>query len=86
MHARPSPPTLRFATLAPPPSRAVIGTAGAGFSLNVQIPSPPYTEVVLFDHGYARVMLHNATALEWTFIEDVAGAVVDRMWIIQENQ
>jgi hypothetical protein len=64
----------------------VIGTAGAGFSLNIQIPSPPFTEVVLFDHGYARVMLHNSSHLEWTFIEDVAGAVVDRMWIIQENQ
>ena len=65
------------------PVQVVIGTAGAGFSTNVQTPPPPWTELVLFQHGYARILLHNATALEWVFIEDVAGAVADRFWILK---
>ena len=68
------------------PVQMVIGTAGAGFSTNVQVPPPPFTELVLFNHGYARVVLHNSSALEWAFVEDVAGTVLDRMWIIQEAQ
>jgi hypothetical protein len=61
----------------------VIGTAGAGYSENVQTPQPAYTEEVQFTHGYARVIVHNATALEWVFINDADGSVADRMWILK---
>ena len=50
---------------------------------DIETPPPAWTELVLFAHGYARIVLHNASALEWIFIEDVAGKVEDRFWILK---
>jgi hypothetical protein len=60
-----------------------IGTGGAGFSTNIQTPPPPYAEVVSFAHGFARITAHNATALEWQFIDDATGDVADHAWILK---
>jgi len=89
---RPQPARIRLTSAASPsplptcaclPATQVIGTAGAGFSTNIQIPPPAFNELVLLNHGYARVMLHNASALEWQFVDDVAGEVLDHMWILK---
>jgi hypothetical protein len=70
--------------VAPPmPVQTVIGMAGAGFSTNVQDPPPAFNELVLFNHGYARITLHNASVLEFRLYEDVAGTVADKWWIVR---
>lgn len=60
-----------------------IGTGGAGFSTNVQAPPPPYAELVSFAHGFARITAHNASAIEWEFIDDATGDVADHAWILK---
>lgn len=49
----------------------------------VMSPPPAYNEFVSFTHGYARIVLHNDTALQWQFINDVDGSVLEQMWILK---
>jgi hypothetical protein len=61
----------------------VVGTAGAGYSTNIMTPPPPYTEFTSFTHGFARITLHNASALQWQFVNDADGSILDTMWILK---
>ena len=68
-----------LATFPPPPLRCL----GAGYSTNIQTPPPPFNELVMFRHGYGRVIVHNVSALEFNFIDDSNGTVADTMWIMK---
>ncbi len=65
------------------PVQMVIGTGGAGFSTNVQTPQPDWAELVQFWHGYARITVHNKSALQWQFVNDADGNVADEAWIVK---
>lgn len=65
------------------PVQMVIGTGGAGFSTNIQNPQPDWAELVEFWWGHARITLHNASALQWEFINDADGSVADSAWIVK---
>lgn len=62
----------------------VVGTAGAGFTRNSV--DAPFSEVVLYEHGYLRVTAANRTHLNIEFQETQDGkGVLDRFVIVQED-
>lgn len=66
----------------------VAGTAGAAFTVtrNTGANIPAWSELVFYRYGYARIILHNATHLDWEWVaNDGGGAVLDRMSIMQTN-
>lgn len=65
------------------PVQMVIGTAGAGYSTNVQTPPPPFNEFVSFTHGFAAILLHNDSHLQWSFVNDADGSTLETMWIVR---
>lgn len=60
-----------------------IGTGGAGYSTNIITPQPEWACVVQFWHGYGRLTIHNASALQWAFVNDADGSVADEAWIMK---
>lgn len=65
------------------PVHFLVGTAGAPISCCRFPQLPPYTEVVSGTWGYGRLAIHNASHLEWQFVEDTDGAVIDSAWIVR---
>ena len=60
-----------------------IGTGGAGYSTNIITPQPAWACVVQLWHGFARVTVHNSSALHWQFVDDATGEVADEAWIVK---
>ena len=60
-----------------------IGTGGAGYSTNIIDPQPDWACVVEFWHGFARITVHNASALHWQFVNNLDGEVADEAWIVK---
>lgn len=68
------------------PVYVVVGTGGAAFTKNAF--GAPFAERVFYSWGYAKLILHNATYLEWSFVDNgrraTAGAVLDTFSIVKE--
>jgi hypothetical protein len=65
----------------------VIGTGGAKLTYNaVMDPSerPAWNELVMHEWGYALVATHNASYLQWTWINCMNDTVMDRVVITQD--
>jgi hypothetical protein len=65
------------------PVTLVVGTAGPNPSMNIQLPSPEYTEVVRFAHGVAQVKVFNETAMYVAFYEDRITQKRDEFWLLK---
>lgn len=65
---------------------AVIGTGGAGFTVNAHDAAsrPSWSERVFYSWGYARLTAVSPTVLDWEFLDSTSRAVTDRMRIIQD--
>jgi hypothetical protein len=61
----------------------VIGTAGAGFTVNYVEPYPDWNEMVFYRWGYARVQAVDANTLEWEWIDGFDNEAYDKMRITQ---
>lgn len=60
----------------------VVGTGGASFSPNVAVPTPSWSEMNFFQWGYAKVTAHNASYLDWQWVNNSNNAVLDHMVIM----
>jgi hypothetical protein len=61
----------------------VVGTGGAQFTENYVSPYPDWNEKVFYKYGYARVVTHNASYLEWEWVSSIDHLVYDIMVITQ---
>lgn len=61
----------------------VIGTGGAAFTINSVSPPPVWNELVFYEWGYARVTAYNESYLDWEWVLNTSGEVLDHMVIIQ---
>ena len=59
------------------PIPLVIGTAGPGFSMNIQIPAPEFLEQVIFRHGVSKMTVYNSSYLEFNFYASDNGTNMD---------
>jgi len=65
---------------------AVVGCAGAGFSNNTDLSHPPaWSECVMNQYGYARLVAPNASQLRVEFVSNVDGRVLDRILLLQTD-
>jgi len=64
----------------------VIGTAGAGFTMNAVTPPPVWNEDVFYQYGYAVVEAVNASFLTWTWINSGTDDVYVRMIVTQDGK
>lgn len=69
----------------------VVGTGGAHFTQNAI--GANFTERVFYSWGYAKVVLHNSTHLDWHFVDNggngpdtAAGDVLDYVTIIRKHE
>lgn len=69
----------------------VVGTGGAHFTQNAINAS--FSEKVFYNWGYAKVVLHNETHLDWHFVDNgangpdtAAGDILDSITIIRKHQ
>jgi hypothetical protein len=66
----------------------VIGAAGGSFTKNAMTgdAAPVWSELVIYEYGYARVTAVNASYLDWKFIQNTGtGKVLDHMVIKQSD-
>jgi hypothetical protein len=61
----------------------VIGTAGQGFQIRPQSPTPQWNELTVQDYGYAIVTAVNSTCLIWETIRNSDDQVIDKMILMQ---
>ena len=61
----------------------VVGTGGAGFTMNAVTPAPVWSEMCFYQWGYAVVSAVNASYLTWEWINSANDEVQDRMAIYQ---
>ena len=69
------------------PVHMVVGTGGAKLSYNaITDPAlrPAWNEMILHEWGYAVVVAHNASVLEWTWVDCMDDKVKDRVLITQD--
>jgi hypothetical protein len=64
----------------PAPVHMIIGTGGAGFTVNAMHPPPSYAELVMYEYGYARISA-NGSQFVWEFVSNNNGTVLDTMSI-----
>lgn len=64
----------------------VIGTGGAAFTKNAFSgdDAPLWSELVLYEYGYARATAVNASYLQWEFMQNT-GVLLDKMVITQSD-
>jgi hypothetical protein len=67
----------------PAPVQILVGTGGAGYSTNVESAQPAWNEEYFFEWGYGRITVYNASALQWQFVADSNGTVLDSAWILK---
>ena len=65
------------------PVHIAVGTMGAGLNSN-PLYSNRWTETFIEERGYARVTVHNSTALHWQFIANADGKALDDVWIYKK--
>ena len=68
---------------------AVVGAAGAGFSEDdchsrKAKECVPWSEQVIFEHGYARFNVLNSTVMEWEYVGSTNGSVLDKVRLVQD--
>jgi len=63
----------------------VVGTGGAAFTVNYVTPYPAWSEMVMYEYGYALVSSVNESYLEWSWFSSGSGALLDRMVITQST-
>jgi len=61
----------------------IVGTGGAGFTINAVEPRPDWNENYFYQWGYSTVVAHNATHLSWEWTDSSDNIVYDRMVITQ---
>lgn len=66
------------------PVHMVIGTAGAGFTVNAEKPGPDWNELTFYEWGYARVEVKSAHELDWTWMNAREGVIKDHMVITKD--
>lgn len=74
------------------PVHNLVGTGGASFTKNAY--GAAFAERVFYSWGYAKVLIHNATHLDWTFFDNGAnedresspGRVLDHFSIIKDYE
>ena len=63
----------------------VVGTGGATFTKNAMNPPPVWSEMYMYEYGYARMVAVNASYLNWEWVEAKSGRILDRMVITQSD-
>lgn len=63
------------------PVHMVVGTAGAGFTVNANVPGPDWNELTFYEWGYARVVAESSELLTWEWVNAKEGQVRDKMAI-----
>jgi len=69
---------------------ALAGTAGAGYTTNDCVSQdtpadcPAWSERVVYEHGYLRLVALNATALRYDYVASGNGTVIDSMLLLQD--
>lgn len=63
----------------------VVGTGGAAFTVNYVTPYPAWSEMVMYEYGYAIVSSVNESYLDWSWFSSTSGALLDHMVITQST-
>ncbi len=62
----------------------LVGSAGAGFTINEVIPPPEYVEWQEYYFGYVRVSSTNATQIRVQFVHNTDGKILDDFVIAKD--
>ena len=54
----------------------VVGTGGAGFTVNAVDPKPVWNELYFYEYGYARVTALSAERMDWEWINSSTSEVI----------
>jgi len=64
-----------------------VGTAGAKLDTGYVMKNNHWTETFIKDWGYGKIVVHNSSALHWSFISSHGaneGTSMDEVWIMKE--